>query len=322
MKAKETFMIALGLASSAMLAQAQTSTGPDTSNQYQGQAQPAPPTPASGATAPTYPQQQVTPQPGATTQQQATPPAGDTSQQQLQQQPVTPMGTPPDQQTAPTTGNAPQQQGTPSTEISPQQQVAPSQGISPQQQVTPSTGMTPMQPAPAPSMETAPAPQQQQQQQQQLAPSSSGSSGSSTPPPAASATDSAAAPPVPQPKTENDVTYLCGGVGLDEAQMMKSEARNYDLMLTFAARDGSYLADVNVDIADARGALVLKTTCDGPILLVDLPKSGNYRIRSETAGHVVSRTAYVQNKKGAAKSLALVWPQFSTTSSTGSSSPN
>lgn len=296
MKAKKTLWIALGLASSAMLVQAQTSTGPDTSNQYQGQAQPAPQTPASGTTAPTYPQQQVTPQTGDTSQQQATPQTGDMSQRR----PAAPIGAVPDQQTTPSMDNAPQQQITPSTGTTLQQQTAPSMGATPEQQTVPPTG-------------TAPS------SQQQVAPSSSGSS---TPqPPAASATDSAAAPPVVQlqPKTENGVTYLCGGIGLDEAQMMKSEARNYDLMLTFAARDGSYLADVNVDIADARGAPVLKTTCDAPILLVDLPKSGNYRIRSETAGRAVSRTAYVQNKKGHAKSLALVWPQDTVTSSTGSS---
>ena len=282
MKAKKTLWIALGLASSAMLAQAQTSTGPDTSNQYQGQTQTMPQTPA-----PVYPQQQVTPQ------------TGDTSQQQ----PAPSTGNAPDLQIAPSIGNAPQQQITPSTGAAPRQQTAPSLGAEPSQQ------------APAPSMGTGSSPQQP------VSPSSSGSSASQ--PSTASVTDNAAAPSVVQlqPKTENGVTYLCGGVGLDEAQMIKSEARNYDLMLTFAARDGSYLADVNVEIADARGTPVLTTKCDAPILLVDLPKSGNYRIRSETEGRAVSRTAYVQNKKGHSKSLAVVWPQTAVTS-TGSSSPD
>jgi hypothetical protein len=112
----------------------------------------------------------------------------------------------------------------------------------------------------------------------------------------------------PEPKTENGVTYLCGGVGLDESASMKQQAGNYDLMLTFAARDGSYLADANVDIADARGRPVLQTTCGAPILLVDLPKGGTYRIRSEIAGYTQTKTVNVQNKKGSAKSLVMVWP--------------
>lgn len=113
----------------------------------------------------------------------------------------------------------------------------------------------------------------------------------------------------PEPKSENGITYLCGGIGLDESESMKREARNYDLMLTFAARDGSYLADANVDIADARGNSVLKTTCGAPILLVDLPKSGTYRIRSEVAGHTQTKTVNVPTKKGYAKSMVMVWPR-------------
>jgi hypothetical protein len=87
------------------------------------------------------------------------------------------------------------------------------------------------------------------------------------------------------PVTENDITYLCGGVGQEEAAHMKQAARDYDLMLTFAARDGSYLADVNVDIADSGGKSMLKTVCDAPIMLVDLPRSGTYRLKAETGGH-------------------------------------
>lgn len=120
-----------------------------------------------------------------------------------------------------------------------------------------------------------------------------------------------AAPPpmaVMTPVTENDITYLCGGIGSDEAAQMKQAARDYDLMLTFAARNGSYLADVNVDIADARGQSLLKTTCDGPMMLVDLPRSGSYKIRAETGGHAVTRTARIQSRDRG-KAVAMVWPR-------------
>jgi hypothetical protein len=123
-------------------------------------------------------------------------------------------------------------------------------------------------------------------------------------------------PPSPtarlKPQVQNNVTYLCGGVGQEEASFMKQEARGYGLMLTFAARDGSYLADVNVDIKDARGKPVLQTSCDSPILLVSVPTSGVYRIHADAAGYVLNRTAKVQAKraKGARlASVAMVWPQ-------------
>jgi hypothetical protein len=119
-------------------------------------------------------------------------------------------------------------------------------------------------------------------------------------------------PPAPMteltPKTENGITYLCGGVGSDEANQMKAMARDHDLMLTFAARDGSYLADVNVNIADARGNSVLKTSCGAPIMLVDLGAGGTYKVSAETGGSTVTKTVRIP-AKGHGKALVLVWPK-------------
>jgi hypothetical protein len=118
-------------------------------------------------------------------------------------------------------------------------------------------------------------------------------------------------PPAPasdlSPKTENGVTTLCGGIGSDEAEWMKREARGYDLMLTFASRDGAYLANVNVGIADAQGKAVLKTNCDAPILLVNLPDPGNYLITAETGGNTVSRRTAVAGS-AQPRQLTLTWP--------------
>ena len=115
-----------------------------------------------------------------------------------------------------------------------------------------------------------------------------------------------------QPKTQGDVTYLCGGVGADEASYMKQQARGYDLMLTFAARDGAYLANVNVDIKDAKGNAVLQANCDGPMMLVDLPRSGSYRIHADANGYTLDRTAQVtarHQKTGHVASVVMSWPQ-------------
>lgn len=115
-----------------------------------------------------------------------------------------------------------------------------------------------------------------------------------------------------KPITQDDVTYLCGGVGEEEVAHMKQEAKGYDLMLTFAARDGSYLADVDVAIRDAKGHSVLQTACDSPILLVDLPRSGTYRVRAETAGYELNRTVKVSagdKRRQRVAAAVLSWPQ-------------
>jgi hypothetical protein len=123
-------------------------------------------------------------------------------------------------------------------------------------------------------------------------------------------------PPSPiarlKPVTQDDVTYLCGGVGEEESTYMKQEAKDYDLMLTFATRRGAYLADVDVDITDAGGNTVLQLACDSPILLVDLPKGGTYKVRAETAGYTLNKTVRVAGGRQQSPKLAssiLSWPQ-------------
>lgn len=123
-------------------------------------------------------------------------------------------------------------------------------------------------------------------------------------------------PPSPiarlKPVTQDDVTYLCGGVGEEEATYMKKEARDYDLMLTFATRSGAYLADVDVDIKDSGGNTVLQLACDSPILLVEFPQGGTYRVRAETAGYALNKTVRVADGNRRAQKVAstiLSWPQ-------------
>lgn len=123
-------------------------------------------------------------------------------------------------------------------------------------------------------------------------------------------------PPSPiarlKPVTQDEVTYLCGGIGEEESTYMKQEAKDYDLMLTFATRRGAYLANVDVDITDAGGNSVLQLACDSPILLVDLPKGGTYKVRAETAGYTLNKTVRVAGGRQQTQKVAssiLSWPQ-------------
>ena len=111
----------------------------------------------------------------------------------------------------------------------------------------------------------------------------------------------------PEAQTQNGFRYVCGGVGSDAAATLTQAAREHNLVLTFATKAGNYLADVNVNIADARGRPLLAATCDGPIMLVDVPKGGLYRVVAEVDGQQESGKVQVQpHAKG--KRLALVWP--------------
>jgi type 1 fimbria pilin len=104
--------------------------------------------------------------------------------------------------------------------------------------------------------------------------------------------------------------YVCGGVGVDEQARMKSAAAGHDLMLTFATSTGAYLADVGVQIRDGSGATVLDVNCDGPIMLVDVPGPGTYRITAQAGGVARERKVTVTRGKRPA-SATFVWPAAS-----------
>lgn len=119
-------------------------------------------------------------------------------------------------------------------------------------------------------------------------------------------------PPVPADElaeqSKNGVRWLCGGIGQHEAAYMKKEAPRYDMMLTFATRNGAYMADVEVEVVDRNGRPVLQTLCDAPIMLVDLPEHGAYRISAEAESYTVSRNVSVSNVRGGYRNIVMTWP--------------
>jgi hypothetical protein len=120
--------------------------------------------------------------------------------------------------------------------------------------------------------------------------------------------------PPPTPRSElvvqsrNGVSWLCGGVGNQEQDYMKSIASRYDMMLTFAARNGAYLADVGVSIVEDSGRVILQTQCDGPIMLVDLPHGGRYRVRAQADDYEVARTVQIQENQHQYRQVVMTWP--------------
>jgi len=118
-----------------------------------------------------------------------------------------------------------------------------------------------------------------------------------------------------EPQKVGSVTYLCGGVGLGEQQAIKAQAGKYDLMLTFAASNGAYLADVDVEIRSTRkgGDVVLSAKCEGPIMLVDLPGAGTWRVTAQVNGQARQRT--VSTASGRVARAVFTWPADASSSS-------
>ena len=72
-------------------------------------------------------------------------------------------------------------------------------------------------------------------------------------------------------KTAQGFSYLCGGVGSDEREIMEERGKAYNVKLSFAAKGGAFLSDVTLVIADAKSGELISLITDGPLFFIQLP---------------------------------------------------
>jgi hypothetical protein len=112
---------------------------------------------------------------------------------------------------------------------------------------------------------------------------------------------------LPDVQTQGSVSFMSGGIGLDESTAMKQAQSQYPLSMLFIAKSSPrdvYTADVSVTIKDAQGNTQLDTVTEGPYLLADLP-SGKYTVTAEYNGRTETRNATVVT--GQPRKLTFVW---------------
>ena len=105
-------------------------------------------------------------------------------------------------------------------------------------------------------------------------------------------------------RTYGGIPFMNGGVGVDEAQFMRSVARNYSLRLQFAGKSREFVADVSAAITDSRGETVFKVDGIGPLLYLN-PPPGRYKVSASFNGVTQTREVNVPQKGGI--DLVFVW---------------
>jgi hypothetical protein len=106
-------------------------------------------------------------------------------------------------------------------------------------------------------------------------------------------------------ETITATTYVNGDVGKDEEAALHRIAKRFPLRVTFTERkDGEFLADVPVVIADARGNPVFELPKAGPMLYVMLP-NGKYKVSARFKGRTESQEVTLAGKDG--KDLYFHW---------------
>jgi hypothetical protein len=88
------------------------------------------------------------------------------------------------------------------------------------------------------------------------------------------------------------IPSLSGGIGEEERETLRRLAREYNVQLIFAAKEGHYVAEVHVTIADERGSTVLEAVSEGPWLYTKLP-AGTYTIMAQVNGQTQRRVVHV-----------------------------
>ncbi len=116
----------------------------------------------------------------------------------------------------------------------------------------------------------------------------------------------AMAQPAPEKvNTQNGVSFITGGIGLDSQAHLKAREQEFNLKLVFTLVEGNYVADVGVTIKDAAGKNVVQLVANGPFLMARLP-AGKYAVNAVYDGKM--QTRQVEVRDGRLRTEYLRWP--------------
>jgi hypothetical protein len=104
---------------------------------------------------------------------------------------------------------------------------------------------------------------------------------------------------LPMTQTQGNITYIAGGIGVDEAKAMKTESKSWPLSIEFSeylVSQDLWVAQVYLRILDSKGKTILETIVDGPMFLGRLPPD-NYELFATYEGVTKSRKIQIVNGK-------------------------
>ncbi|WP_414442965.1 carboxypeptidase regulatory-like domain-containing protein [Burkholderia sp. 22PA0106] len=108
---------------------------------------------------------------------------------------------------------------------------------------------------------------------------------------------------LPDAQQQGDVSYVSGGVGLDESHAFQQAEHQWPLSMRFTGAGGEFLSGVHVSIS-GHGGEALKADTRGPYMLVRL-KPGAYKVTADYNGKVQTHSVTVPAKGGA--KTAFTW---------------
>ncbi|MCX2779615.1 hypothetical protein [Microbulbifer thermotolerans] len=83
----------------------------------------------------------------------------------------------------------------------------------------------------------------------------------------------------PEIQHQGKLRYVSGGIGINERRELEKLAADFDIKVILSTDTGHFLGGGQIKVRDETGALLLNTTSNGPIFLLDVPK-GAYVIEA------------------------------------------
>ncbi len=114
---------------------------------------------------------------------------------------------------------------------------------------------------------------------------------------------------LPAVQHAGNITFVTGGIGLDESTAFKSAMKEWPLTLLFAERIGQraeYVANVQVEVSDLKGHTAIDTTSQGPFMLANV-QPGSYKVAATLDGKTLRQVVAVT--QGKAAKATFLWPE-------------
>jgi hypothetical protein len=112
---------------------------------------------------------------------------------------------------------------------------------------------------------------------------------------------------MPQIQQQGGVSFVSGGVGLDESTALERAQRDWPLAMRFTGPGAQYLADVRVRIVNAHNAEVFRADARGPYMLVKLPP-GRYTVHAAYKGQSQTKAVTISGSGSTKASFSWAAP--------------
>ena len=111
---------------------------------------------------------------------------------------------------------------------------------------------------------------------------------------------------LPEVMHQGAITYTSGGFGLEERDALKSTAKDYNLIISNADREGKFTADTTLVITNKGNRETLTVTDAGPLFYARMP-AGTYVVKAVNGSQKRERTVAITGQKQ--ERMYFIWSE-------------